>query len=158
MLWIMLYLLFFFFSANVLEWFRFKIYYFFHVFYLIFQLSYLSRMAKRFILHAFTICIKYAMCLNIWFAFFSAVIEHDAIEEVLQNLGLESCVDLFKQHELRLELLTSFSDTELRETLQELNLPLGQQAIIIKKILEIKFGGRNIFIKPNVQCACKLVL
>lgn len=70
--------------------------------------------------------------------------EHDAIEDVLQNLGLESCVDLFKQHELKLELLKSFSDTELKETLKELNLPLGKQTIIIKKILEIKFGGRYI--------------
>lgn len=68
------------------------------------------------------------------------VMEHDAIEDVLQNLGLESCVDLFKQHELKLELLKSFSDTELKETLKELNLPLGKQTIIIKKILEIKFG------------------
>lgn len=75
---------------------------------------------------------------------FSAVMEHDAIEDVLQNLGLESCVDLFKQHELKLELLKSFSDTELKETLKELNLPLGKQTIIIKKILEIKFGGRYI--------------
>lgn len=68
------------------------------------------------------------------------VMEHDAIEDVLQNLGLQSCVDLFKQHELKLELLKSFSDTELKETLKELNLPLGKQTIIIKKILEIKFG------------------
>lgn len=70
--------------------------------------------------------------------------EHDAIEEVLQNLGLESCVNLFKQHELKLEILKSFSDTELKETLKELHLPLGKQTIIIKKILEIKFGGRYI--------------
>lgn len=68
--------------------------------------------------------------------------EIESIEKLLQSLELESYINLFKQSELGLKLLMSLSDTELKEALTELNLPLGNRLLIIKKIQEIKAGGR----------------
>lgn len=68
--------------------------------------------------------------------------EIESIEKLLQSLELESYINLFKQSELGLKLLMSLSDTELKEALKELNLPLGNRLLIIKKIQEIKAGGR----------------
>lgn len=67
--------------------------------------------------------------------------EIKTIEKLLQSLELESHINLFKQNELGLELLLSLSDTELKEALTELKLPLGNRLQIIKKIQEIKAGG-----------------
>lgn len=68
--------------------------------------------------------------------------EIESIEKLLQSLELESYINLFKQSELGLKLLMSLSDTELKEALAELNLPLGNRLLIIKKIQEIKAGGK----------------
>lgn len=68
--------------------------------------------------------------------------EIQSIEKLLQSLELESYINLFKQSELGLKLLMSLSDTELKEALKELNLPLGNRLLIIKKIQEIKAGGK----------------
>lgn len=68
--------------------------------------------------------------------------EIESIEKLLQSLELESYINLFKQSELGLKLLMSLSDTELKEALKELNLPLGNRLLIIKKIQEIKTGGK----------------
>lgn len=68
--------------------------------------------------------------------------EIESIEKLLQSLELESYINLFKQSELGLKLLMSLSDTELKEALKELKLPLGSRLLIIKKIQEIKAGGK----------------
>lgn len=68
--------------------------------------------------------------------------EIESIEKLLQDLGLGSQVNLFKQNELGLKLLMSLSDTELKEALTELKLPLGNRLLIIKKIREIKDRGK----------------
>lgn len=73
--------------------------------------------------------------------------EKEPIESVLQSLELDSCVEAFKSNELTLELLTSLSNKELKETLSELNLPLGKRIKIIKKIQEIKVRGTFHFLK-----------
>lgn len=73
--------------------------------------------------------------------------EKEPIESVLQSLELNSCVEAFKSNELTLELLTSLSNKELKETLSELNLPLGKRIKIIKKIQEIKVRGTFHFLK-----------
>lgn len=78
--------------------------------------------------------------MRFFFAF--AAMEIESIEKLLQALGLESHVNLFKQNELGLKLLMSLSDTELKEALSELKLPLGNRLLIIKKIQEIKAGGK----------------
>lgn len=73
--------------------------------------------------------------------------EKEPIESVLQSLELDSCVEAFKSNELTLEMLTSLSNKELKETLSELNLPLGKRIKIIKKIQEIKVRGTFHFLK-----------
>lgn len=73
--------------------------------------------------------------------------EKEPIESVLQSLELDSCVEAFKSNELTLELLTSLSNKELKETLSELNLPLGKRIKIIKKIQEIKVRGTFHFLQ-----------
>lgn len=73
--------------------------------------------------------------------------EKEPIESVLQSLELDSCVEAFKSNELTLEMLTSLSNKDLKETLSELNLPLGKRIKIIKKIQEIKVRGTFHFLK-----------
>lgn len=77
-----------------------------------------------------------------FFLFVFAAMEIETIEKLLQSLELESYINLFKQNELGLKLLMSLSDTELKEALAELKLPLGNRLLIIKKIQEIKAGGK----------------
>lgn len=71
-----------------------------------------------------------------------AAMEIESIEKLLQGLELESHVNLFKQNELELKLLMTLSDTELKEVLTELKLPIGHRLLIIKKIQEINAGGK----------------
>lgn len=80
--------------------------------------------------------------LRFLFLFLFAAMDIETIEKLLQSLELESHINLFKQNELGLKLLMSLSDTELKEALTELKLPLGNRLLIIKKIQEIKAGGR----------------
>lgn len=77
-----------------------------------------------------------------FFLFAFAAMEIESITKLLQSLELESYINLFKQNELGLELLMSLSDTELKEALAELKLPLGNRLLITKKIQEIKAGGK----------------
>lgn len=67
--------------------------------------------------------------------------ENESIESILQSLGLDSCVEVFKSSDITLELLTPMSNKELKENLVALNLTLGSQIKIIKKIQEIKVRG-----------------
>lgn len=76
------------------------------------------------------------------FLFVFTAMEIETIEKLLQSLELESHTNLFKQNELGLELLMSLSESELKEALTELQLPLGNRLLIIKKIQEIKAGGK----------------
>lgn len=76
------------------------------------------------------------------FLFVFTAMEIKTIEKLLQSLELESHINLFKKNELGLELLMSLSESELKEALTELQLPLGNRLLIIKKIQEIKAGGR----------------
>lgn len=80
--------------------------------------------------------------LRFLFLFLFAAMDIEAIEKLLQSLELESHINLFKQNELGLELLMSLSESELKEALTELKLPLGNRLLIIKKIQEIKAGGK----------------
>lgn len=85
------------------------------------------------------------------FLFVFTAMEIDTIEKLLQSLELESHTNLFKQNELGLELLMSLSESELKEALTELQLPLGNRLLIIKKIQEIKAGGKfTLFRKMHV--------
>lgn len=86
--------------------------------------------------------IKSVFLIKFFFLFAFAAMEIESIEKLLQSLELESYINLFKQNELGLKLLMSLSDTELKEALKELNLPLGNRLLIIKKIQEIKAGGK----------------
>lgn len=86
--------------------------------------------------------IKSVFLIKFFFLFAFAAMEIESIEKLLQCLELESYINLFKQNELGLKLLMSLSDTELKEALKELKLPLGNRLLIIKKIQEIKAGGR----------------
>lgn len=72
--------------------------------------------------------------------------EIESIEKLLQGLELECHVNLFKQNEIELKLLMSLSDTELKEVLTELKLPIGHRLLINKKIQEIKAGGKFTFL------------
>lgn len=80
--------------------------------------------------------------LRFLFLFLFAAMDIETIEKLLQSLELESHINLFKQNELGLELLMSLSESELKEALTELKLPLGNRLLIIKKIQEIKAGGK----------------
>lgn len=80
--------------------------------------------------------------LRFLFLFLFAAMEIETIEKLLQSLELESHINLFIQNELGLELLMSLSESELKEALTELKLPLGNRLLIIKKIQEIKAGGK----------------
>lgn len=86
--------------------------------------------------------IKSVFLIKFFFLLAFAAMEIESIEKLLQSLELESYINLFKQSELGLKLLMSLSDTELKEALTELKLPLGNRLLIIKKIQEIKAGGR----------------
>lgn len=85
---------------------------------------------------------KSVFLIKFFFFFAFAAMEIESIEKLLQSLELESYINLFKQNELGLKLLMSLSDTELKEALTELKLPLGNRLLIIKKIQEIKAGGK----------------
>lgn len=91
--------------------------------------------------------IKSVFFIKFFFLFAFAAMEIESIEKLLQSLELESYINLFKQNELGLKLLMSLSDTELKEALTELKLPLGNRLLIIKKIQEIKAGGRFILFR-----------
>lgn len=85
---------------------------------------------------------KSVFLIKFFFFYAFAAMEIESIEKLLQSLELESYINLFKQSELGLKLLMSLSDTELKEALKELKLPLGNRLQIIKKIQEIKAGGK----------------
>lgn len=97
---------------------------------------------KIFIFYALKIFEKSFFLLRFLFLFLFAAMDIETIEKLLQSLELESHINLFKQNELGLELLMSLSESELKEALTELKLPLGNRLLIIKKIQEIKAGGK----------------
>lgn len=68
--------------------------------------------------------------------------EIETIEEILQNLGLESSIDLFRQQKLDLDLLQRLSEHELKDIFIEIKIPIGDRINIITKIKEIRDNGK----------------
>lgn len=68
--------------------------------------------------------------------------EIETIEEFLQNLGLKSSIDLFRQQQLDFDLLQRLSEHELKDILIEINIPIGDRINIIRKIKEIRDTGK----------------
>ena len=65
----------------------------------------------------------------------------EAIDTFLRKLGQERFIDVFVENELDLDLLKDLSEDELKETLKELNLPLGPRMKILKGIQSLKVEG-----------------
>lgn len=68
--------------------------------------------------------------------------EIETIEEFLQNLGLESSVDLFRQQKLDFDLLQRLPEHELKDILIEINIPIGDRINIMTKMKEIRDNGK----------------
>lgn len=68
--------------------------------------------------------------------------EIETIEEFLQNLGLKSSIDLFRQQKLDFDLLQRLSEHELKDILIEINIPIGDRINIITKMKEIRDNGK----------------
>ena len=62
-------------------------------------------------------------------------------ETFLRHLGQERFIEIFLDNELDLDLLKSLSEDELKETLKELNLPLGPRMKILKGVQSFKGEG-----------------
>nr|XP_022299409.1 GTPase IMAP family member 7-like isoform X4 [Crassostrea virginica] len=62
----------------------------------------------------------------------------ESIETFLRHLGQERFIEIFLDNELDLDLLKSLSEDELKETLKELNLPLGPRMKILKGVQSFK--------------------
>lgn len=67
-----------------------------------------------------------------------AAMEHVALESILQSLGLESFLNLFKENDLDYGLLRNLSDEKLEKALTDIGLPLGKRIRIAEKIQESK--------------------
>lgn len=68
--------------------------------------------------------------------------EIETIEEFLQNLGLESSIDLFRHQKLDLDLLQRLPEHELKDILIEINIPIGDRIKITTKMKEIRDNGK----------------
>lgn len=68
--------------------------------------------------------------------------ENETIETLLQNLGLESSLDLFRHQHIDLDALKLLTEDELKGVLMELNLPIGHRIKITAKLKEIRDGGK----------------
>lgn len=68
--------------------------------------------------------------------------EIETIEEFLQNLGLESSIDLFRHQKLDLDLLQRLPEHELKDILIEINIPIGDRIKITTKLKEIRDNGK----------------
>lgn len=68
-------------------------------------------------------------------------VAYKSTKEFLEGLGLGQCVDVFQQHALEIETLKNLTDLEIKETLVELKLPLGNRLKISKRLHEMK--GNN---------------
>lgn len=68
--------------------------------------------------------------------------EIETIEEFLQNLGLESNIDLFRHQKLDLDLLQRLPEHELKDILIEINIPIGDRIKITTKMKEIRDNGK----------------
>lgn len=67
-----------------------------------------------------------------------AAMEHVTLESILQGLGLESSLNLFKENDLDYELLRNLSDEKLEKALTDIGLPLGKRIRIAERIQESK--------------------
>lgn len=65
----------------------------------------------------------------------------ESIEKFLRNLGQERFIEIFLDNELDIDILKSLSEDELKETLKELNLPLGPRMKILKGVQSLKGEG-----------------
>lgn len=73
---------------------------------------------------------------------FSAM-ETPTIQSVLKELEMENVIDIFREHELELELLKNMTDSELQSVFNGIGLSaVGKQWQIIKKIQELKSSGK----------------
>lgn len=68
--------------------------------------------------------------------------EIETIEEFLQNLGLESSIDLFRHQKLDLDLLQRLPEHELKDILIEINIPIGDRIKITTNMKEIRDNGK----------------
>lgn len=81
--------------------------------------------------------------LNISFS----VMETPTIQSILKELDMENFIDIFRKHDLELELLKNMKDSELQSVFKDIGLSVGKQWQIIKKIQELKSRG-----KYNLHC------
>lgn len=65
----------------------------------------------------------------------------EAIDTFLRRIGQERFIEVFVENELDLDLLKDLSVDELKETLKELNLPLGPRLKILKGVQSLNVEG-----------------
>lgn len=70
------------------------------------------------------------------------MMESESIKSFLLSMGLEKFVDLFKEHELELDVLKTLSEVEVKDVLKEIGIPLGHRLRISKKIKDTKADGK----------------
>ena len=86
--------------------------------------------------------------------FLIGILAMESIETFLRKLGQARFEDTFHLNEVDLDLLKSLSEDELKETLKELNLPLGPRMKILKGVQSFKGEGEwklifsSAFLKP----------
>ena len=68
--------------------------------------------------------------------------ERETIETLLEKLSLEEFTNNFTDQQLDLEFLIEISEDELKETLLELNLPVGPRRKIFKALTSLKKMGK----------------
>lgn len=57
---------------------------------------------------------------------------------MLCRLGMEDCKDTFEKQDLNFKMLFDLSESELKTTLQKMNLTLGKQMAINREINDMK--------------------
>lgn len=75
--------------------------------------------------------------------------ETENIEQFLKKLGQECYVDKFRENEVDFELLRELPEDDLKETLKELDLPVGVRMKIVQKLKAMK-EGKWLFQKKNI--------
>lgn len=66
--------------------------------------------------------------------------ETENIEQFLKNLGQECYVDKFRENHVDYRLLRELTEDDLKETLKELDLPVGVRMKILQKLKANKEG------------------
>lgn len=68
--------------------------------------------------------------------------ETPTIQLILKELEMENFIDIFREHDLELELLKTMTDSELQSAFKDIGLSIGKHWQIIKKIQELKSRGK----------------